>query len=154
MPFSSPLARSRTSKGNCFRPGSGAGGFRRAGNCLGASLAYAESVKSIRGICVVLVTAPDLKTARRLARVVIEARLVACVNVIPRVESHYWWQGKIEFSAEVLLVMKTTTARLPELERRLVAEHPYDTPEIVTLPLGAGNARYLGWLVESVRQVG
>ena len=103
-------------------------------------------MKSTRGICIVLVTAPDLKTARRLARVALEARLVACVNLVPRVESHYWWQGKLESSAEVLLVMKTTAARLPALERKLIAEHPYDTPEFLVLPVRAGNARYLAWL--------
>ena len=61
---------------------------------------------------VVLVTAPDVKTARKLARAALEARLIACANLIPRIESHYWWRGKIEASAEVLMVMKTTTARL------------------------------------------
>jgi periplasmic divalent cation tolerance protein len=100
---------------------------------------------------VVLVTAPDLKTARRLARAALEARLIACANVMPRVESHYWWQGKIESGAEVLMVMKTTTARLASLERLVVAKHPYDTPEIVVLAVKRGNKRYLDWLADSVR---
>jgi periplasmic divalent cation tolerance protein len=100
---------------------------------------------------VVLVTAPDLKTARRLARAALEARLIACANVMPRVESHYWWQGKIEFGAEVLMVLKTTTARLAALERLIVSKHPYDTPEFVVLAVKRGNKRYLDWLADSVR---
>ena len=99
---------------------------------------------------VVLVTAPDLRTARRLARAALEARLVACANLIPRLESHYWWQGKLESGKEVLIVFKTTRARLAALEKLVLAEHPYDTPEFVVLPLDGGNARYLDWLTASV----
>ncbi len=99
---------------------------------------------------VVLVTAPDLKTGRKLARAALVARLVACVNVIPGIESHYWWQRKIERGAEVLLVMKTATARLAALEKVIVAEHPYDTPEFLVLPISRGTRRYLAWLQDSV----
>ncbi len=60
---------------------------------------------------IVLVTAPNLKTARKLAKAALELRLVACANIVPRVESHYWWQGKIESAAEVLLILKTTAAQ-------------------------------------------
>jgi periplasmic divalent cation tolerance protein len=95
---------------------------------------------------IVLVTAPDLKTARRLARAALEARLIACANLIPRIESHYRWQGKIERSAEVLLVLKTTKTQLARLEKLIVSVHPYDTPEFVILPLSGGNRRYLDWL--------
>jgi periplasmic divalent cation tolerance protein len=95
---------------------------------------------------VVLVTAPDLKVGRKLARAALAARLVACVNLMPKIESHYWWQGKLESSPEVLLVMKTTTARLAALEDLVVAKHPYDTPEFIVLPISRGNKRYLAWL--------
>lgn len=95
---------------------------------------------------IVLVTAPDLKTARRLARAALEARLAACVNLVPRIESHYWWQGKLERTTEVLLVMKTRKACLPALEALVLDHHPYDTPEVLALPLHSGTARYLAWL--------
>jgi len=98
----------------------------------------------------VLVTAPDLKTARALAKAALTARLVACANLVPKVESHYWWQGKLEASAEVLIVFKTTRARLAALEQLVVAQHPYDTPEFIALPLAEGNAKYLAWLAGSV----
>ena len=100
---------------------------------------------------VVLVTAPDVKTARKLARGALEARLIACANLIPRIESHYWWRGKIEAGAEVLLVMKTTTTRLAGLEKLILAKHPYDTPEFVVLPISRGNQRYLDWVEASVK---
>jgi periplasmic divalent cation tolerance protein len=97
----------------------------------------------------VLVTAPDLKTARRLARLALKARLIACANLVPKIESHYRWQGKLERSAEVLMVMKTTQARVAALEKLIVAGHPYDTPEFVVLKLAGGAKKYLSWLTES-----
>jgi periplasmic divalent cation tolerance protein len=98
---------------------------------------------------VVLVTAPDLKTARALAKAALSARLIACANLVPKIESHYWWRGKIESSAEVLLVLKTQKSRLAALEKLVLARHPYDTPEFIVLPLSAGNQKYLAWLKES-----
>ena len=93
-----------------------------------------------------LVTAPNLKTARQLARAALDARLIACANIVPRVESHYRWQGKLERSAEVLLILKTTARCLVKLEKLIIAEHPYDTPEFIVLAIGSGNRRYLDWL--------
>jgi periplasmic divalent cation tolerance protein len=97
----------------------------------------------------VLVTAPDLRTARKLARAALQARLAACVNLVPKLESHFRWQGKVDRSPEVLLLFKTTNARLAGLEKLIVARHPYDTPEIIALSLSQGNGRYLNWLTES-----
>jgi periplasmic divalent cation tolerance protein len=99
---------------------------------------------------VVMVTAPDLKTGRKLARAALAAKLIACANLVPRIESHYWWQGKIEVGAEVLLVMKTTAARLAALEKLILAQHPYDTPEFIVLPVNRGSRRYLEWVQGSV----
>jgi periplasmic divalent cation tolerance protein len=98
----------------------------------------------------VLVTAPNLKVARQLAVAALKARLIACANLVPKIESHYWWQGKIENSAEVLLVMKTTEARLAALEKLMLAKHPYDTAEFLALPLPVGSKRYLQWICSSV----
>ena len=74
-------------------------------------------MKSARAFAVVLVTAPDLKTARALAKAALEARLVACANLIPKLESHYWWQGRIECSGEVLILFKTARGKLAALEK-------------------------------------
>lgn len=103
------------------------------------------------GSVVVLVTAPDLKTARRLARAALTARLVACANLVPKLESHYWWQGKIEKSAEVLMILKTTRSRVAKLQRLILAQHPYDTAEFVVLPIVGGSAKYLAWLADAVK---
>ena len=97
-----------------------------------------------------LVTAPDLKTARRLAKAALEARLIACANLIPKIESHYRWQGKLERSGEVLMILKTSNRCLAALEKLIVAQHPYDTPEFVVVTLNRGNQRYLDWLEKSV----
>ena len=95
---------------------------------------------------IALVTVPDLKTARRLARAALDARLIACANLVPRIESHYRWHGKIERGSEVLMILKTTTKCLAKLEKLIIAAHPYDTPEFVVIDLRGGNRRYLDWL--------
>lgn len=100
---------------------------------------------------IVLVTAPDMKTARALARNALGAGLIACANLLPKIESHYRWRGILERSAEVLLVLKTTEACLANLEKLVVSRHPYDTPEFIVLALKGGNRRYLKWLESSVR---
>jgi periplasmic divalent cation tolerance protein len=98
----------------------------------------------------VFVTAPDQSTARKLASAALKSHLIACANLISKVESHYWWRGKIESSAEVLIVFKTTKAKLKALEKLIIAEHPYDTPEFIVLPITGGNRRYLDWIAASV----
>ena len=106
-------------------------------------------MKSAAKFSLVLVTAPDLKTARTLAKAALESKLIACANIIPKIESHYWWQGKIESGAEVLLVLKAAKNRLAALEKLILAKHPYDTPEFLALTLNVGNQRYLEWLATS-----
>lgn len=108
-------------------------------------------VQSARKFRIVLVTAPDLKTAQALARGALESRLVTCVNLVPKIESLYRWQDKIESSQEVLMILKTTATRLTALEKFVQANHPYDTPEFVVLDLKAGTKRYLAWLTESCK---
>ena len=99
----------------------------------------------------VLVTAPDLEVARRLARALVEEGLVACANLVPEVASIYRWEGAIEESAECLAVLKTVADRLPALEERLRALHPYDVPELVVLTAEGGAEDYLGWVLDSTR---
>ncbi len=108
-------------------------------------------MKPAAKFAIVLITAPDLKTARTLAKAALQAKLIACANLVPKVESHYWWQGKIESGAEVLLLLKTQKPKLAALEKLILARHPYDTPEFLVLPLSAGNRRYLDWLAASCR---
>ena len=100
---------------------------------------------------IVLVTVPDLKVARRLARTALTAKLAACANIVPKIESHYWWQGKIERSTELLLLFKTASKHLKALEKLILSKHPYDTPEFVVLKLSGGNRRYLDWIAQSTQ---
>ncbi len=109
-------------------------------------------MKNAAAFRLVLVTAPNVKVARQLARAALRARLAACANLIPRVESHYWWRGKIETGAEVLIVFKTRARRLAKLEALVLEKHPYDTPEFVALALAGGTARYLDWLARAAAQ--
>jgi periplasmic divalent cation tolerance protein len=108
-------------------------------------------MKPANPFATVLVTAPDLKTARALAKAALKARLAACANLIPKVESHYWWEGKIESGAEVLMVFKTKKAKLAALEKLVLDRHPYETPEFLVLTLNAGSRKYLDWLAANCR---
>lgn len=99
---------------------------------------------------VALSSAPGPEKAADLARILVEERLVACVNLVPQIRSIYLWKGQICDDSEVLLVMKTRRDRVFALEARLKALHPYEVPELVILPILAGNPAYLRWIDESV----
>ena len=98
---------------------------------------------------VVFMTAANGEEATRLADMLVGAHLAACVQILPEMESVYRWQGKVERQAEVLLIAKTTRGKFDELEREVRALHSYDTPEIVAVPIVAGSAPYLKWLVKA-----
>ena len=100
---------------------------------------------------VVLVTAPNIKVARKLAQGALRAKLLACANIIPKIESHYWWKGEIESSNEVLVIFKTTRLKVSSLENFVIANHPYDTPEFIALRIDSGNRRYLAWISANVK---
>ncbi|MGZ4962454.1 MAG: divalent-cation tolerance protein CutA [Limisphaerales bacterium] len=106
-------------------------------------------MKSPSPFAIALVTAPDLKTARMLAKTALQKRLVACGNLVPKIESYYWWKGKIAISAEVLIVFKTTRKQLAVLEKLVLEKHPYDTPEFVVLDIASGTKRYMQWIESS-----
>ena len=97
-------------------------------------------------IRLVITNCPDEETANRIALAVVEAQLAACVNILPRVQSIYRWQGAVESAVEVPLLIKTTAAAYPALEAAIRESHPYDVPEIIALPITAGLPAYLNWL--------
>src|SRR3954453_6708387 len=98
---------------------------------------------------VVFMTAPNGEEAARLADLLVGAHLAACVQILPEMESVYRWQGKIERQSEILLIAKTTKEKFDELEREVRALHSYETPEIVAVPIVAGSAPYLEWLIKA-----
>lgn len=101
-------------------------------------------------VVVVLVTCPTAAVGRRLARALLTRRLAACVNVLPGVDSHFWWRGRVDRAREVLLVIKTTRSAFARLRRAVAALHPYDVPEILALPVLAGHRPYLDWVACSI----
>ena len=99
-----------------------------------------------REALVVLCTCPDEDSAARIARALVESGTCACVSRVPGVRSMYKWEGQVLDEAEVLLIIKTLASAYPGLEQRLQALHPYQTPEILALPVRAGAPGYLSWL--------
>ena len=105
---------------------------------------------AVPNVLVVLVTVPTPASARRIADTLITRRLAACVNVVPSVESTFWWQGKVDRCRELLLVIKTTAPRFEALRRAVLSLHPYDVPEVIALPVINGHAPYTRWVRSSV----
>ena len=97
-------------------------------------------------VIAVLTNLPDSESAFNLAREVVHLRLAACANVLPTVTSFYRWEGKEEAAGEVPVLMKSTQDRYLELERAILARHPYDVPEIVAWPIERGFGKYLDWV--------
>jgi periplasmic divalent cation tolerance protein len=100
---------------------------------------------------VALSTCGSEQEARKLARELVEARLAACVNIVPGVSSVYRWQGKIEEDAEWLLLIKTRREHLDRLRAQLEESHSYDVPELIALSIEEGARPYLEWLEQQLR---
>lgn len=99
---------------------------------------------------IALTATRSMEEAHKLAHALVDRRLAACVNIIPGVASVYRWQGAVEESSEILLMIKTAAERLPALETALHELHSYDVPEFVSVPISAGSQPYLDWLFTSV----
>ena len=97
-------------------------------------------------VIVVLTNFPDVAAAGKLAQLLVEQRLAACVNVLAPCASVYRWQGRIETATEVPVLIKTLAARYQRVEAAIRANHPYELPEIISVPVVAGLGEYLGWI--------
>jgi len=95
---------------------------------------------------VVFSTCSDAEEARKLARHLIEKRLAACVNVIPRVDSYYRWKGEVQQEAEIFLLIKSSRGLLDRLRAEWERLHSYEIPELIALPIVDGAASYLNWM--------
>ena len=99
-------------------------------------------------VLLVLTTVPDAATAERIAQVLVEARLAACVNVLPGVQSIYRWQGVVTRAVELQLLVKTTAERYASVEEAIRMHHPYDVPEVIAVAIDTASSPYLRWLFE------
>ncbi|HEX7723955.1 MAG TPA: divalent-cation tolerance protein CutA [Pyrinomonadaceae bacterium] len=99
---------------------------------------------------IVFITAASAEEAMRIAEVLVDSRLAACVQVLPEMHSIYLWKGEVERAREVLMIAKTTMAQFEGLQNRVCAIHSYETPEIIALPIVAASEDYLRWLTSSL----
>jgi len=99
---------------------------------------------------VVLCTLPEQEIAVRIAGILVEEQLAACVNIIPGLTSVYRWKDAVQQDSEVLLLVKSTVAVYPQLEQRIQTLHPYELPEIIAVPIRTGQADYIQWINDSL----
>ena len=102
------------------------------------------------GYIVVHVTVKEIEEARKIAKSLVKRRLAACVNILPEVESYFWWKDKLEAEKEIILFIKTKATLLPELVKSVKRLHSYSIPEIIALPIIAGSHNYLEWMDSEV----
>ena len=100
---------------------------------------------------VVFVTAKDKAEAERIARGLLEDKLVACVNILDGVKSMFWWEGKVDQSPEALLILKSRKDRFSHIVKKVKSLHSYDLPEIIAMPIVEGSEDYLDWIDSSVQ---
>lgn len=97
-------------------------------------------------ICLLYVTFPDAETAQRIGRGLVDGHLAACCNIIPGIQSIYWWEGSVQESPEVAMLVKTTPAMAHAAMEAIKRSHAYENPAILQLPVTAGAADYLAWV--------
>ncbi len=100
---------------------------------------------------VIFVTAANKQEAEKIASSLIRERLAACVNIIKNIHSLFWWEGKVDISKEVLLIVKTKRRLANKLIKKVKSLHSYKVPEIIALPIISGNKEYLKWINDSTR---
>ena len=103
-------------------------------------------------VSAVFVTLGKAQDASVMGRKLVEEKLVACVNIIPRIRSIYWWKGEVCDDEEVLMIMKTRSSLIPSLKDRIRELHSYEVPEIISFKIDQGLQDYLDWVVESTSQ--
>ena len=96
------------------------------------------------------VTVPNIEEGKRIAKILVENKLAACVNIIQKIFSIYWWKGKIEEDEEHLLLIKTTDEKKELLIKEIIKVHSYDTPECIGFKIDRGSEKYLNWIKENV----
>lgn len=98
---------------------------------------------------VLYVTTPNSEVAKALARSLLEKKLIACANLVPKVTSMYTWKGKIEEDEEVLMILKSKMELIENVVEHVKANHPYEVPEVIATKIEGGNPSYLDWITEN-----
>ena len=98
---------------------------------------------------VVLITAGSEEEAVSIGRALVEERLAACANIVPRIRSIYRWEGKVQDDPEALMIVKTRADLFEPLKQRVLELHPYSVPEVISLKIEQGHEEYLAWLEDS-----
>ena len=98
-------------------------------------------------VIVTLCTCPEKESAEKIARLLVDSGLAACVNILPNLTSVYSWQGQIETAGEHLLLIKSSQAGYQAIETAILSLHPYELPEIIAVPIGQGLPGYLNWIL-------
>jgi len=104
------------------------------------------------GEIVVFVTASAEEEAHRIAELLLNQRKAACINIVPKVDSLFWWQGTLDSARESLLIIKTRASLLPEVVELVKSVHSYEVPEVIALPIIGGNEEYLKWIDSEVKK--
>ncbi len=99
---------------------------------------------------VLFITTANTEEAQQISKVLLEQRKAACVNIIPNIDSLFWWEGKLDSERENLLVVKTKASLLPEIINLVKKVHSHAVPEIIAMPIVGGNQDYLEWIEKSV----
>jgi periplasmic divalent cation tolerance protein len=99
----------------------------------------------------VYMTAGSKEEARKIGKELVMARLAACVNILDHMNSFYWWDGEIQDDTEVVMIAKTTAARVPDLVKKVKSLHSYDCPCVVSLPVAGGHPAFLDWIAGEVK---
>src|SRR5215211_7930398 len=107
---------------------------------------------SMERVVLVYTTYPSLVEAEKAGSAIVAQRLAACVNILPGMISHYWWQGKIERGEEIVMIVKTRAALAEAVGNAVKDSHSYTTPAIAVLPVTGGDSAYLGWIVAETEQ--
>ncbi|HYF49540.1 MAG TPA: divalent-cation tolerance protein CutA [Planctomycetota bacterium] len=115
-----------------------------------ATKAKAAKGKRPNPIQVVMVTAPE-KDAQKIAKILVKERLIACANLLPGVQSLYWWKSKIDHGTETVMLLKTVTSKVPKLLKRVQKLHPYSIPEFIAVDVQSGATNYLKWVHDECR---
>ncbi len=97
------------------------------------------------------ITAPSMEVAEKIAENLVDKKLAACANIIPRLKSFFYWEGEVQSEEEVLVLGKTKTSLIPELEEEVKAIHPYEVPCFISWQIDAGHKPFMEWIAEETR---